>query len=474
MEQDGGVDPTDSGTANTGSLVGTWFAFEVAGSKRPAEYDLVVSSASGAGQLEIGAMALLDDGSMIISDDEVIYRASSEWSRSESGLWRVTSDDRLELIAQGEAGDFSFELDGDRLTVRDAEGSLATFERAGPTPDVTAERLTRVSAFGATEGLFDAVPLSGDCGDCVLEDVFVAFDTEGSVDLIRVHELPSFTNLPPGYPYLEGRFAAVCGDVQSWSLTGNRLTLTSGGQVRTWTVQAEMHDAISLRSGGERWLLIPSQWEQFVSNEFFEDAQLTAVCDALGVPPPGFSPFTPFEWSKALLRARALDEDCPAENADLVGFLDGQDAQTFVAARVTIPSYPFTVHSVRYVQAYNEEFDCLDLLGGEARVFKGTSTTPPDNPNIARTFIVSPQSATSDRELRLVLSTPLIVETGEQLFVSVQLIGDGASTTCVAGCSGVADTVTERSFARSDGSWAVFGSPTNPFGFDFEAVGVSP
>ena len=477
---DPGPAPAPGGPPGEAGLVGTWVGFEVLGIKRAAEYDLVVSTAEDAGSIEVGAMELRADGTMVLSDDETYARASSDWERTESGLWRQTQDGQLELIAQGKTAAFQFELDAGRLTIRDAENAIAVFERADVAPPPAPTALTSVNLYEANIPVTVDFPLAGDCLTCDRFDSrFFSFKGDGTMDIARVYSLfSSSAAIPASYPYLVAQSeVAVCGGRPGWSVSGDQLTMQLPEGPRTWTVRVEMFGAIRLQQAGIDMALLPNN-DPF-SEMRITESELLQICGDLGVPPAGFSPFTPSEWTKPQLRARTLDVDCPDGQAGLVGFLEGgvggEPARGKLAGRVVIPSYPFAVHAVRFRRAYAPESNCLDTLAATVEVFRSTTTSPPASPLRDLAFATPARMRTEDRTVEVVFTTPLFVAAGEELFIAVEIEADGSASTCVAGCDGVSAAASNRSWIEGTDGWEIFAtSDAPPFAFDFEAVGVSP
>jgi hypothetical protein len=100
----------------------------------------------------------------------------------------------------------------------------------------------------------------------------------------------------------------------------------------------------------------------------------------------------------------------------------------YAATRLTPPSFPFTVTSVHYALIHNP--GTCDADGAhDVLVFTGTGTTPPGTPageTISVAAASTPTPAGTRRAMDLTLDTPVVVNSGEELFVAVQMqrIGD--------------------------------------------------
>jgi hypothetical protein len=140
----------------------------------------------------------------------------------------------------------------------------------------------------------------------------------------------------------------------------------------------------------------------------------------------------------------------PSCTGDTALMADPADPHFMVAARFTPPSYPFTVTSIRYLLPGSDtDSACENGLAHRAEVHAGANATPESNPTVAATFDV-PRSTSSKDPLWALhgLDTPVKLQSGEHLYVLVEVMPDGAQSLCVQGC---ADNATgETSFIDVD------------------------
>ena len=479
------ADTGDTGGADGGmtddpaaALVGAWVGFEVAGIKVAAQHNLDVTAADEGDNIAVAAMELRADGSMVLTDTETYARSPSEWVNTESGLWRVTQDGELEIVAQGEVGTFRFEINADRLTIRDGRNEVALYEAVGDAPAVAASLLTSFDLYQVNKPQNVRFTLAGDCPECAQASVlYFSFDGGGTMDIVRMYFPSSRDGIPTSYPFQADTFGldevAVCGDRPAWSLDSDLLTLDIP-RAPAWTLRAELFGALSLREGGATVITLqPIDGDPFDAIAL-ETADLLRLCRDVGVRPAGYSWFAPEDWSKPQLRARTLDEDCPAENSDFIGYLDGGPGQGRLAGRVVIPSFPFTVHGVRFQRAYDPNSTCRDTLPARVEIFRSSTTSPPSVPRIDRQFVTNARFQADDRTVEVIFLDPLRVADGNELFVAIEIQADGTSSTCIRGCNQVSAEATNRSWIETDTGWEVFGAPDAPFAYDIEAIGVTP
>jgi hypothetical protein len=106
------------------------------------------------------------------------------------------------------------------------------------------------------------------------------------------------------------------------------------------------------------------------------------------------------------------------------------------AGRLTPPSYPFEVNTVRYRMIDNMmPTGCIDLAH-DVFVFAATGTTPPAAP-VPHETITVPTGSIVGGWVELSLTTPLVLQTGESLFIAVEMQGLGDNEyMCLGTCSG--------------------------------------
>lgn len=147
------------------------------------------------------------------------------------------------------------------------------------------------------------------------------------------------------------------------------------------------------------------------------------------------------------------DADClewmavtPAEN----------EAGHLYAVRLTPPSYPFEVTEVQYELFGTEE--CDSTTAHRVEVFVDTATTPPASPTITQLDIPATGTTEPVRVVTAQLTSPITLQTGEHLFVAVELVNIGGS--CMAACGGA--TIADRDWwsnaAAAPYSWATLAS----------------
>ncbi len=140
-----------------------------------------------------------------------------------------------------------------------------------------------------------------------------------------------------------------------------------------------------------------------------------------------------------------------------------QEAGHLYAARLTPPSYPFEVTEVQY-----------ELMGGgncdstpahRVEVFVDSATTPPASPTITQLDIAATGATEPIRVVTVGLPSAITLQTGEHLFVAVELVN--VESSCVATCGGA--TVADRDWwsnaVAAPYSWATLAS----FNFDVHA-----
>lgn len=103
------------------------------------------------------------------------------------------------------------------------------------------------------------------------------------------------------------------------------------------------------------------------------------------------------------------------------------------AARLTPPSWPFTVEAVGY--HLGSQGACANGLAHSVGIFVG-SDTPAAAPQLAETFMVSAAPPVGGWKLRrLVLPEPIELAEGEHLYVSIEMAGDAQGHLCVGMCN---------------------------------------
>ena len=152
---------------------------------------------------------------------------------------------------------------------------------------------------------------------------------------------------------------------------------------------------------------------------------------------------------------------------DVVAPLAGEETH-WIAARLTPPSYPFTVTAVRYALAQGDvgSVTCNNGLAHAVEVFVGTDVAPVASPSIIEHADVDASAAVDGiRTFDHTLTRPLTLETGEYLFVAVQNAGvSPADCTCFATC--------KTGYVPDTNYWSNAGAPPYPWA-TLESFGAS-
>ena len=140
----------------------------------------------------------------------------------------------------------------------------------------------------------------------------------------------------------------------------------------------------------------------------------------------------------------------------------GEDSH-LVAARLTPPRYPFTVTEVRYMLTAPGA-PCVGTFGYHVEVFKGTGATPAATPTVAARFDVAAGAVINDAWTSHTLGSPLVLSSGEELFVAIELAGDsdfefGVTANCIGTCTvGAADRNYWSNAVSAPYPWATLAS----------------
>ena len=106
----------------------------------------------------------------------------------------------------------------------------------------------------------------------------------------------------------------------------------------------------------------------------------------------------------------------------------------WAAAKLTPTSYPFSVSKVRY--SLNIGGPCVDMAH-VVDVFVSPSATPPSSPTVTESFNV-PTGSLVNGSIELTLANTLTLQSGDNLYVAVQLNGAGTQRMCIWACQGPA------------------------------------
>ena len=105
-------------------------------------------------------------------------------------------------------------------------------------------------------------------------------------------------------------------------------------------------------------------------------------------------------------------------------FADPANAGHYAAARLTPPRFPFTVTSVTYTLMHNPGECDADQLH-DVLVFTSADGMPAGTPTGATMSVSAPPSPTpvgTSRVVTLALDSPITVNSGEDLYVAVQMV----------------------------------------------------
>jgi hypothetical protein len=126
-----------------------------------------------------------------------------------------------------------------------------------------------------------------------------------------------------------------------------------------------------------------------------------------------------------------IDHAC-LEGADV--FPLPENAGHRAAARLTPPSTPFTVQSIRW--ALDGGAECSNGLAHTTEVWVESETAPSSSPTIAA-FVETEASTSQDgpRRFELVLDEPLVLEAGDNLYISVEMAVVDTLHSCFLSCA---------------------------------------
>jgi hypothetical protein len=111
------------------------------------------------------------------------------------------------------------------------------------------------------------------------------------------------------------------------------------------------------------------------------------------------------------------------------------EAGHLIAARLTPPSYPYEVTEVQYELV--GAAPCDSSFGHRVEVFVGTDDAPANDPAATRLDVPAAVTTEPVRVVQLTLPSPITLQSGEHLFVAVELVHEG--TSCIGMCDGAGD-----------------------------------
>lgn len=151
----------------------------------------------------------------------------------------------------------------------------------------------------------------------------------------------------------------------------------------------------------------------------------------------------------------------------IISPLAGEETH-WIAARLTPPSYPFTVNAVRYGLAQGEHgsVTCDNGLAHALEIFVGTDVAPVASPSVVEHVDVAASAAVDGiRTFDHTLASPLTLQAGEYLFVAVQNAGvSPTDCTCFAAC--------KPGYQPDTNYWSNAGAPPYPWA-TLESFGAS-
>ena len=151
--------------------------------------------------------------------------------------------------------------------------------------------------------------------------------------------------------------------------------------------------------------------------------------------------------------------------------------EAWTVARLTPPTYPFSALAIDYDLVANSN-GCDVNIPHRVRVFKGTSAVPIASPVDVLEMSVShatPVLTTTYHQI-VALPSPVTLQSGESLFVAVEMKVVGASENCILVCRGEAGQRDRNYWTDSDdapSAWSTLASYGIPENIRVEASGQS-
>jgi len=109
----------------------------------------------------------------------------------------------------------------------------------------------------------------------------------------------------------------------------------------------------------------------------------------------------------------------------------------WAAARLTPPSYPFTVTAISYLAITGEGSECRTGLGHQVALYVGAQDKPTASPEGVILSVPAAAHARHFRQVILDLDTPVQLSEGQHLFVAVEMAGGPEAMLCLnMGCTG--------------------------------------
>jgi hypothetical protein len=110
------------------------------------------------------------------------------------------------------------------------------------------------------------------------------------------------------------------------------------------------------------------------------------------------------------------------------------EAGHLYAARLTPPSYPFEITEIHYELVGDDP--CDSSPAHRVEIFVDTAVAPAASPSVTQLDIPAAGATEPVRVVKEILPSPITLQSGEHLFVAVELVNQGSS--CLAVCEGAA------------------------------------
>lgn len=116
------------------------------------------------------------------------------------------------------------------------------------------------------------------------------------------------------------------------------------------------------------------------------------------------------------------ENPCKTEKASIIP--DAKEFGHLFAVRLTPKTYPFTVTNLRYTLSRGKD-SCANVIAHRVEVYVSSKTTPDNSPTIKATINVPATTVmVGARLVTLTLPTPIKLQTGEHIFVAVEMATD--------------------------------------------------
>jgi len=135
-----------------------------------------------------------------------------------------------------------------------------------------------------------------------------------------------------------------------------------------------------------------------------------------------------------------LSNVAPSATCTMFDRPSDQEHGYFLAVRLTPSGYPFFVSAIQYSLYQSTTQKCLAYLPHVVQIFKSANAMPAATPTVFEEIPVdlADTIASGHTLVQKSLSTPLRLDAGESVFVSIQLVGSGMDDLCVETCDSAA------------------------------------